>query len=257
MDYNYHTHTYLCSHATGEIEDYIKTAIENGIKYMGFSEHFPLRFENGVQSGYRLMVEDVDFYFSTLYGLREKYKDKIDIKIGFEMEYYPALFDEMVNNAKKYGGEYLILGQHFPSPEYLKSSKYVIIPEESANALEDYVSGVVEGIKSGVFTYVAHPDILNFVGDKDLYRESFVKICEASKKYNVPLEINFLGIRDNRNYPDMRFVELLGETKAPVTFGFDSHTVKDAFDKESLKTAKEWVEKYKLNYIGKPNIKEI
>ena len=47
MDYNYHTHTYLCSHATGEIEDYIKTAIENGIKYMGFSEHFPIRFENG------------------------------------------------------------------------------------------------------------------------------------------------------------------------------------------------------------------
>ena len=257
MNYNYHTHTYLCGHATGEIEDYIKTAIENGIEYLGFSEHFPIRFENGVQSGYRMKVEDVEYYFSTLYALREKYKDKINIKIGFEMEYYPALFDEMFTSAKKYGGEYLILGQHFTKPEYLYGAKYTAFPEKSGDALKEYVSSVVEGIKSGVFTYVAHPDILDFIGNEDAYKEEFIKICEASKEYNLPLEINFLGIRDNRTYPNMRFIELLGETKAPVTFGFDSHTVNDAFDKESLKIAKEWTEKYSLNYVGKPTIKEV
>ncbi len=257
MNYNYHTHTYLCGHATGEIEDYIKTAIKNGIEYLGFSEHFPIRFENGVQSGYRMKVEDVEYYFSTLYALREKYKDKINIKIGFEMEYYPTLFDEMLDCAKKYGGEYLILGQHFPRPEYQNGAKYVAFPEDDPDALNEYVSVVVEGIKSGFFTYVAHPDILNFHGDDDVYREGFLKICEASKECNVPLEINFLGIRGNRNYPDMRFIELLGETKAPVTFGFDSHTVNDAFDGDSLKIAKEWVEKYSINYVGKPTIKEI
>ena len=257
MNYNYHTHTYLCGHATGEIEDYIKTAIQNGIKYMGFSEHFPIRFENGTQSGYRLMLEDKDLYFSTLYALREKYKGEIDIKIGFEMEYYPALFEQMVKDAKAYGCEYLILGQHFPRPEYLQESKYVIIPEENIKGLKEYVFGVVEGIKSGVFTYIAHPDILNFVGDEDAYREEMIKICEASKEYNIPLEINLLGVRDNRNYPDMRFLKLLGETKAPVTFGFDSHAVEDAFDGDSLKKAKEWVEEYSLNYIGKPVVKEI
>lgn len=257
MNYNYHTHTYLCGHATGEIEDYIKTAIKNGIEYMGFSEHFPIRFENGAQSGYRLMVEDIEYYFSTLYALREKYKDKINIKIGFEMEYYPALFDEMLENAKKYGGEYLILGQHFPCPEYLPNCKYVVIPEKEKSALKEYVSGVIEGMKKGVFTYVAHPDIFNFVGNDQDYKEEYLKLCEASKEYNIPLEINFLGIRDNRAYPNIKFIEILSETKAPVTFGFDSHSVKDAFDGNSLKIAKEWVEKYLINYVGKPTIKEI
>ena len=257
MDYNYHTHTFLCGHASGEIEDYIKYAIQNGIKYMGFSEHFPIRFENGMQSGYRLKVEDIEYYFFTLKSLREKYKDKIDLKIGFEMEYYPTLFDEMLKSAKEYGGEYLILGQHFCSPEYLPTSKYVVFPEENGDALKEYVQSVIEGMKTGVFSYVAHPDILNFAGDNELYKEEFTKLCEASKECNIPLEINFLGIRDNRNYPDERFLQILWETNAPITFGFDSHTVEDAFDGESLKVATGWVEKYGLNYIGKPEIKEI
>lgn len=257
MDYNYHTHTYLCGHATGEVEDYIKTAIKNGIKYMGFSEHFPIRFENGVQSGYRLRLEDTELYFSTVKALREKYRDEIDIKVGFEMEYYPTLFEEMLKNAKNYGGEYLLMGQHFTRPEYLQGTRYVVHPEDTAKGLKEYVSTVVEGINRGVFTYVAHPDIINFVGDNGLYRTEFLKICEASKSHNTPLEINFLGIRDHRKYPDMRFIELLGETKAPVTFGFDSHSVKDAFDGASLKIAEGFVKEYSLNYVGKPEIKII
>ena len=44
MDYNYHTHTARCGHAVGEDEEYVKRAIECGIKYMGFSDHAPIRF---------------------------------------------------------------------------------------------------------------------------------------------------------------------------------------------------------------------
>ncbi len=39
--FNYHTHTYLCGHAYGEIEEYIKNAIEGGITELGFSDHMP------------------------------------------------------------------------------------------------------------------------------------------------------------------------------------------------------------------------
>ena len=33
MNYNYHTRTYLCRHASGTPEEYVQRAIENGIKY--------------------------------------------------------------------------------------------------------------------------------------------------------------------------------------------------------------------------------
>ena len=80
------------------------------------------------------------------------------------------------------------------------------------------------------------------------------KICVASRECNVPLEINFLGIRDGRNYPDPVFWQMVGEEKSPVTFGFDAHEVEAAYDGESIKKAKEMVEKFNLNYIGRPTL---
>ena len=50
MDYNYHAHTTRCSHATGTEESYIEKAIEGGIRYMGFSDHMPMRFPDGHES---------------------------------------------------------------------------------------------------------------------------------------------------------------------------------------------------------------
>ena len=66
--------------------------------------------------------------------------------------------------------------------------------------------------------------------------------------------MNFYGIRDNRNYPDSRFWKIAGEEKSPMTFGFDAHTVESAYDGESLEKALALVEKFNLNYIGKPSI---
>lgn len=253
MNYNYHTHTFRCNHANGTPEEYIQRAIENGIKYMGFSDHFPYICRDGYEAKYRVPIAQVKDYFDELYGLREKYKDSVDMKIGFEMEYYPEQFDGMLDNAVVYGAEYLILGQHFIQEEH-PGGIYAMNPSESEDELKQYVDCVVAGIKSGVFTYVAHPDLFNYVGDKKIYRREMQKICLASAEYNIPLEINFLGIRTNRNYPNEVFWEIAGAVGCPVTFGFDSHDTPSAFDEDSLKKAEDMVKKYNLNYIGKPSL---
>ena len=254
MDYNYHTHTYLCAHASGNIESYVKRAIEGGIKYMGFSDHIPFLCANGEYSHYRIHPATAGFYFSELNRLREKYKNEIDIKIGFEMEYYPKDFERMLKSAIDYGAEYLILGQHFLEDESVPGTLPCSASNNSEDFLKKYVSNVVDGIKTGAFTYVAHPDLCHFSGSVEIYDREMIKICKASEKYNIPLEINFLGIRTNRHYPFQHFWELAGTTKAPVTFGFDAHTSKDTCDLDSLPVAMELVKKYNLNYIGKPKI---
>ena len=76
MDYNYHTHTYLCRHAFGTVEEYVARAVENGIKHMGFSEHAPLRFPDGYESEARLYVDNIGEYFDTIRKAAEKYRDK-------------------------------------------------------------------------------------------------------------------------------------------------------------------------------------
>ncbi len=256
MNYNYHTHTSRCGHASGEDEEYIKQAIAGGICHMGFSDHAPFIFPDGYESGYRVPSDRVADYFESLGKLREKYKNTIDIKIGFEMECYPTHFEQMLDFVRRSGAEYLILGQHYAGDE-LPAGHSSTKGTDDPELLRSYVGCVIRGMESGVFSYVAHPDIVNFFGDENIYREEMSKICEASIKISTPLEINFLGIRDDRRYPNMKFWEIAGELQPPVTFGFDAHTPEDAFDGESLKKAKEMVEKYRLNYIGMPKIKTI
>ena len=161
----------------------------------------------------------------------------------------------MLESAIEYGAEYLILGAHFTEEEH--PGGIHMIETDSVEKFKEYALCVCEGIKSGVFTYVAHPDLCYFTNDDAVYDEEMRKICVTAREFNIPLEINFLGIRSGRNYPDERFWKIVGEEQSPVTFGFDSHDILSAYDGDSLETAEKLIEKYKLNYIGMPEMKLI
>ena len=178
MIYNYHTHTERCHHAVNSDKEYIEQAIKAGIKYLGFSDHAPFMFPDGHESPYRVSVDWADEYIGTIRSLADKYKDRIQISVGFEMEYYPSYFEDMLSLARKVGADYLILGQHFISdewPEGVGSLTYTEDPEK----LRQYVDNVISAIKSGVFTYVAHPDMINFQGDDNLYHSEITSHQES------------------------------------------------------------------------------
>ncbi len=253
MVYNFHAHTPRCRHATGSEREYIEAAISAGVKDWGFSEHIPFIFPNGRENSYRLPLVEVQDYINTVNELKVEYKDRIDIYLGFEMEYYPEYFEQMVEDARGWGAEFLILGQHSVGDEpyfFFWSTE----PTENEDYLKDYVSRVVAAIKSGVITYVAHPDMINYIGSEEIYEREMIKICKAAQRHNVPLEINLLGIRDNRNYPVEKFWKLLEGTNVPVVLGFDAHDIKGARDLESIPTALEICKKYNLNLIDKPKL---
>ncbi|MBR5218524.1 MAG: histidinol-phosphatase [Clostridia bacterium] len=257
MNYNYHTHTHRCGHASGDEETYIQNAIKTGITHMGFSDHMPFEFPDGYQSYYRVPVNETGDYFKVLSALREKYRDKIDIKIGFEMEYYPSHFEKMLDFARKSGAEYLILGQHFLGEEH-PDGYYCGSETNREEHMCEYASLVISAMETGVFTYVAHPDVINFTGDREVYERESRKICKASARLGIPLEVNFLGIRARRNYPDPDFWRIAREEGAPVTFGHDAHSINSAgVNPETLDVARKLVAKCALRYIGKPDITPI
>ena len=256
MDYNYHTHTTRCHHAEGTDEEYIEAAIKAGMTHLGFSDHLPFMFPDGYESFYRVDMARGEEYVKSIKSLAEKYKDRIEISVGFETEYYPAHFDKMLENARRFGAEYLILGQHFllnEHPNGIGTRSPILDPA----LLKEYVDSVIAGIKSSVFTYVAHPDIILFHGDERLYRDEMTRLCLAAKEYNIPLEINLHGIRYNRHYPNPLFWKIAGKTKAAVTFGIDAHDPDALLMKDTVAIANGMVKKFKLNYIGKPKLVSI
>ena len=255
MDYNFHTHTARCGHATGSDEAYVRAAIAGGITDMGFSDHVPFVFPDGRQRTYCVQMEEAAEYIASVRALREKYARDISLHVGFEMEYYPQYFDAMLAGARQLGAEYLILGAHYlPSDVFHFHTQ---MPHRGEKTLVEYVDTVIEAIGRGVFTYVAHPDVYCFIGGDEIYRREMRRLCEAARAADMPLEINFLGIREGRAYPTELFWQIAGEVGAPVTFGFDAHDPESAADRASLPTAKALVEKYHLNYIGKPKLHTI
>lgn len=256
MNYNYHTHTKRCRHASGEMEEYVQAAVAGGICRMGFSEHAPFRFPGGYESGYRLPAAEVQDYIREGTELREKYADRIELSIGFEMEYYPAYFEDMVAYARRSGGEYLVLGQHFIYNE-IPDKVHAAGRNNDIEILREYVRCVVTAMQSGVFSVAAHPDLVRFRGKPEDYLEEMCPICRTAIETGIPLEINFLGIREQRHYPREDFWRLVGEMHAPVTFGCDAHAPGDAADRTSLAIAQELVRRFGLNYIGRPELRRL
>ena len=231
IDYCYHTHTSRCGHAYGQDEEYVISAIEKGYKVIGFSDHVFL--PNVIQEGIRGRYEELDNYINSINYLKEKYKDKIEIHLGFECEYSDKFKEYYEWLKKEKGFEYFILGQHlfFIDDKQLWLASF----SDHVEGIKLYCDTIIKGIKTGLFTYIAHPDLfIRFF--KEIPEASISEIrrlCECAEEYQIPFEINLGSLRDNRDkqgvitYPYEDFFKIVSEYNIPVIIGIDAHSPND------------------------------
>ena len=249
MKCNYHNHTYRCGHACGTEEEYIKKAISEGIRVLGFADHTPYIYPNNYVSHVRMDISEMGDYFSTLLALREKYKGYIDIYIGFETEYYPKYFPALLEEYRKYPLDYIIHAGHHIGNEGEDDCFYAFEKTESPRRLTAYVDSLIEAMNTGRYSMFAHPDLLNFVGDRDLYRQEFTRLIKEAKRLNMPLEINLNGIRDNRYYPREDFWEIAGRFGADAVLGFDAHMPRHVADQKDILDGIRFAHKFGVNLL--------
>lgn len=221
MKANYHTHTTRCNHAVGSEEEYVQAAIKRGLHTLGFSDHTPYYFPGDYYSNFRMRMEQLDDYISTVQKLSEQYSGTISIVTGLEAEFYPALFPALMERLRDSEISYLILGQHMIDNEI--GAHYSGHPTDDVQVLKKYCHQVCDAFQTGLFTYLAHPDLIHFVGPKDIYEESMRLICLEAKKCSIPLEYNLLGLATNRQYPNDSFWTLAAEEGNQVVLGCDAH----------------------------------
>jgi len=231
-------------HAQGEDREYVEAAIESGMKILGFSDHAPWVYPHGYISGIRLAPSRVEEYFDSLTSLKEEYKKDIKIYIGFETEYLPALLEDQKKLLEPYPLDYMIMGNHFLGPDM--EQYYIGEAFDEEWMLEKYVDLSIQGIESGDYLYLAHPDLPNFRGSDEIYRYHMEPLCHKLKEYNVPLEVNMVGLSENRHYPVGRFWEIAREVGNSAIIGVDAHRPDQLLDHESQKKCEEWVKNYGL-----------
>lgn len=230
---NLHTHTLRCGHASGCIEEYCREARKQGLAILGFSDHAP--FPDGRYAASRMDFSELPLYLADIGRMREEFP-ALTVLAGAEVDYMPSVgkaFYEDVYSPEK-GFDYLIAGPHFTEPS-LDS-----VGELSPQQARKYAEATIYAMESGLFSYIAHPDM--FTSRCFRWTPEFAAVAkdmaEASKALGVPFEINAYGLRKpwidtadghRPQYPFRPFWEVMAEHDVRTVVGADAHRPEDVW----------------------------
>lgn len=234
-----HNHTPLCNHAEGEIGEFIEKAIECGTKYFGFSDHAPMNFD----PKYRMNFEQMSGYENSVLEAKEKYKDKIEILLGYEVDYLRGYMDERVLNADV---DYLIGSVHFidewgfDNPEFIGNYENQDIDE----IWQKYFNAIKDMAESELFDIVGHLDLIKifrFMPNKSIGSLAH-EALQAIKKADMSLELNVAGFRKPiaEAYPSISLLKEAFKIGIPITFASDAHKPEQVglFSSEAIEMAR-------------------
>lgn len=228
---NFHTHTYLCKHAEGTPLDYAKAAEAVGCSALGFSDHCPYPGDD-MWLYCRMAAKQIPHYKK----LVDEAKKAVffPVYFGFECEWFPAhrrwFQDELLGT---YGADYLVFGSHwFP---YQGNLEYIAAVTEK-RLLFKYIDFTIEGMKSGLYAFLAHPDL--FLSEQRTIDADCIAcadaLIDAANDLNMPLEINGYGLIKSKirrdygedyRYPVTAFWQRAAKKKARIICNSDAHQI--------------------------------
>lgn len=254
---NFHTHTYLCKHATGTPQDYFNEALNsNEISALGFSDHCPYD-ENffDIWPHIRMDTDSVKNYISDINNLKQTspFPIYLSFECEWEKEFSSWYKDKLI---EEYKTDYLVLGSHWVTDN---CSHIYALDIDNTKLLSKYIDQTIDGMNSKLFSFLAHPDLFMATYRKwdDLSKSYLKAILDAAIDLNMPLEINGLGLKRPQiqtnigiryQYPFMEFWEMVADSKVKVICNSDAHSPKDIL--ENIKLAQKFAEELNLKPIN-------
>lgn len=208
---NYHTHTVRCQHAAPDSEEaYVRQAIDCGYEVLGFADHAAWPYKSDFVADMRMHIDELDGYVAAVHGLRKRYAGKISIHCGMECEAFPEFYPWLREVKAEKGIDYCILGNHYDTSDENNSGTYFGRCRDAHTAYR-YMETTIAGMESGLFAYVAHPDLFlnSYPYFDDAARRVCRELCATAKRLGMPLEYNLLGHRRN---PESRRQGFVGYT---------------------------------------------
>jgi len=251
---SFHTHTSLCNHAQGTVTDYYSVAVSEGCSALGFSDHCPYP-NDGVDTWpeIRMTPFQADKYVLDVRSIAQR--SSFPIYCGFECEYDKRYKNWYKDLKDKYFLDYLVLGSHWVELD----GEFVYAPNiNGIKNIHKYFDNFIEAIKTGLFNFVAHPDLIMADGrewNKEL-KDCFSYLIDAAKDSNLPLEVNGEGlfkptVKCNKGfryqYPVEEFWIMVKEKNASVICNSDAHLPENVL--QNARFARDFSRKIGLNPI--------
>jgi len=224
-----HMHTYFSGDSEAKPEDMILAAIDKGLEAICFTDHEDIDyFCDDIE-----FVFDPETYFKELGALKEKYKEKLDIRIGVEFGLQPHLAKKAkaFTTANPYvfviGSMHVVGGKDPYYPEFFEG----ISDEEAYRmALRETIADI-RAVAD--FDVLGHLDYVVRYGkhrEQEYSYSRFADEIDEILRYLIEhgkgLEVNTAGLKYGlpfaHPHPDVlkRYKELGGEI---ITVGADAH----------------------------------
>lgn len=227
MPADYHMHTPLCLHATGEPVELAAHALEVGLDEIGFSDHNPMP-RDGFDD-WRMNDSDLDAYVKKVEQARRTYPQLV-IKLAMEVDYIPGYEAWVRELARRYPWDYFIGSVHYVSEAWAIDNPKQLGEWKKRDPMEvwtAYFERLTLAADSGLFDIIGHADLCKkfcFYPQGDctpLYK----RFLETAKMRGVAIELNTAGLRKECKeiYPNPRLAKMAAEFGVPITFGSDAH----------------------------------
>jgi histidinol-phosphatase (PHP family) len=244
MRFDLHTHHDRCGHASGKISDYIESAIDAGMQVIGISDHSPYfaHEHDQPQPGIAMARSDFPNYVAEVLGLKEKYKNRIEVLLGVESDFYVDQIELYRTSYEPYPFDYIIGSVHQTmGVSIFNRNRWK--DKDEAQQLEEkknYYELIRHSANSGLFQVLGHIDAM-----KGYYPQfadiggAETEIDEALKAVadnEISIEINTSGKTKNCGgwYPSDTILERALHFGVDVSFGSDAHVPERVGDEWEL-----------------------
>ena len=252
---NYHTHTHYCD-GKGKPRAYAEAALEKGFAALGFSSHSPWP-----DSDCGIKKKAVPKYVKEILALKEEYRDRLEIYLGLEIEYYPGFssaadeyYDSLPldfrigslhdlrdeNDGKLYAVDYNV--DHF---NHILNDMCGGIMENFARRYYGHIRDMIE---IGRIDILGHLDLIKkhnrdeayFSEEASWYREEILDTLDCLKGTGIIMEVNTGGLSRGYTdtvYPSPWILEEARERDIPVQLNGDAHAPENLdfwFDKAGM-----------------------
>jgi histidinol-phosphatase (PHP family) len=250
-----HTHTQFCPHGSREsTELFIRRAMELKFEVYSLTEHIPLprNFADPTpDKSCGMSWTELEPYLDHAYGLKRQYANRVDIRVGLEVDYIPGFESEIQAMLKRYGSQ---LEDALLSVHFLKGKGgwrcVDLSPEDFQDGLVD-VYGSVEAVHKAYWGTVkqaveadlgphkprrmshlslAHKfQLKHSLTAPQRFRLEILEILDLIRANELELDLNAAGLFKpdcQEIYPAPWIIVEALRRGIPFVYGSDTHSVK-------------------------------
>ncbi|MCC2685635.1 MAG: hisJ [Paenibacillaceae bacterium] len=230
---DYHTHHVRCGHAEGTLEQYVEQGIRLGLSQLGLSDHMPLIHVDPATyyPGMAMPMEELPAYVEEAFRLQQKYRGRIDIRVGLEGDYIEGYESEIARIIQAYPWDYVIGSVHFLGTWDISDFRQLdgwkdCNPDE---VYTQYYDAVQKAARSGMYDYLGHLDVIKRFCFKPSASFDLVGLeretLDVIRECGMAIELNASGLRmpAAEMFPSRRMLEYAHQLGIPLTIGSDAH----------------------------------